>query len=230
MDAGTVDAPNPAFPTAPEHSDPASGPIPACGGQKNFYFQIREISLHFPNHVIRSFCSPITPLIRYVSSPYDSRHIANIIIDTANERGHGVSIMRLLKLAYMAHGWSLALYSKPLVNEYVQAWRYGPVIPSIYFSFRPRGIYDLPRIELPYEPDVDDNVSVLISRVQITYENKSDALLSKLTHKKGGPWHMCYEPGKYGIVIPNELIEDHFSEKVKRYEDREEGRSEHAIA
>jgi len=117
-----------------------------------------------------------------VPLPYDSRHVANNIIDAANEKGSEVSITRLLKLAYMAHGWTLALLEKPLVNDYVQAWKYGPVIPPIYFSFRPHGVYNLPRVELPCEPDMDDDVHLLIERVHITYENLNDSQLSRLTH------------------------------------------------
>lgn len=159
-----------------------------------------------------------------MSNPYDSRHVANVIIDTANEMGREVSIMRLLKLAYMAHGWNLALHKEPLVNDYVQAWRYGPVIPSIYFSFRPHGIYNLPRIELPHEPETEDYVHILIRRVHITYENMNDARLSRLTHIEGGPWHTCYKPGIHGIIIPNELIEEHFSGKIRRFRNRERRR------
>ena len=65
--------------------------------------------------------------------PYDSRHVANNIIDAANEKGSEVSITRLLKLAYMAHGWTLALLEKPLVNDYVQAWKYGSCHSSDIF-------------------------------------------------------------------------------------------------
>ena len=42
--------------------------------------------------------------------PYDSRQIANSLIKISNERGVPMSIMRVLKLAYMAHGWALAIF------------------------------------------------------------------------------------------------------------------------
>ena len=58
--------------------------------------------------------------------PYDSRQVANSLIAIANRHDQSMSIMRLLKLAYMAHGWALAIIDEPLVNDYVQAWRYGP--------------------------------------------------------------------------------------------------------
>ena len=103
-----------------------------------------------------------------------------------------------------------------LVNDYVQAWRYGPVIPSIYYSFRPHGVYGLNPIPLVQESDIDDETDNLIAVVYALYEDLSANQLSALTHIKGGPWHTKYEPGKRGIIIPNEMIAEHFRNKLER--------------
>ena len=148
--------------------------------------------------------------------PYDSRQIANRLIRIARQSGESMSIMRVLKLAYMAHGWTLATIEGPLVNEYVQAWRYGPVIPSIYYAFRPRGVYDLDPYPLIQEGELDSEVDDLMVSVFGMYRRLSATQLSALTHIKGGPWHTTYRPGKRGLVIPNELIEEHFKDKLER--------------
>lgn len=127
-----------------------------------------------------------------------------------------MSIMRVLKLSYMAHGWALAIFDEPLVNDYVQAWRYGPVIPSIYYSFRPHGVYNLQPIPLVREIDIDDDTDDLIAIVYALYEDLSANQLSALTHIKGGPWHTKYERGKRRIIIPNEMIAEHFKNKLER--------------
>ncbi|QLH42366.1 MAG: DUF4065 domain-containing protein [Coxiellaceae bacterium] len=44
--------------------------------------------------------------------------------------------MKLAKLIYVAHGWSLALNDVPLIDEAVQAWKFGPVIESVYHEFK----------------------------------------------------------------------------------------------
>jgi hypothetical protein len=58
--------------------------------------------------------------------------IANEFISLAKERGEPLSNMKLQKLVFIAHGWSLAILNKPLFYEDVCAWRYGPVVPKLY--------------------------------------------------------------------------------------------------
>ncbi len=147
---------------------------------------------------------------------YDSRQIANHLISIAGEHDDSMSIMRLLKLAYMAHGWVLAIFDEPLVNDYVQAWKYGPVIPTIYYAFRPLGVYNLPKVPILKEPEINDEIYGLMDAVYGLYEGLSDGQLTQLTHLRGGPWHQMYKPGELGIVIPNELISEHFKSKHER--------------
>ena len=52
---------------------------------------------------------------RSMVSPYDSRQVANHLINLSNQRGGPMSIMRLLKVTYMTQGWTLAVLERPLV-------------------------------------------------------------------------------------------------------------------
>ncbi len=148
--------------------------------------------------------------------PYDSVAVANFVIRLARDQGRSLSIMRVLKVAYMAHGWTLAVRDQPLVDEFVQAWKFGPVIPSIYYTFRPYGAYDLDVIKIVRNEEVDTETGTFLEHVYRMYEGVSDWELSRLTHVPGGPWAMCYRRGGRGIIIPNEMIKGHFSDKLKR--------------
>ncbi|RYE90398.1 MAG: DUF4065 domain-containing protein [Cytophagaceae bacterium] len=73
------------------------------------------------------------------NGPYDAVAIANYFIQKSLDTGVEVTPMKLLKLVYISHGWSLALLNEPLINEAVEAWTYGPVIPSLYQELKEYG-------------------------------------------------------------------------------------------
>lgn len=70
---------------------------------------------------------------------YDSRTIANHFIALAEIEGRTITPMTIQKLVYLAHGWSLGLFDEPLIDDTVEAWEYGPVIPSLYNAFKKYG-------------------------------------------------------------------------------------------
>ena len=68
---------------------------------------------------------------------YSAKAIANYFLELAAKHGEKVTPLKIQKLVYIAHGWHLALYEKPLVyDEFAEAWEYGPVFPSIYHEFK----------------------------------------------------------------------------------------------
>src|ERR1700712_2499331 len=63
--------------------------------------------------------------------------ISNYFINKANSTGEILTPMKLLKLSYLAHGWYLGLNDgNALMPEYAQAWKYGPVIQTVYDGFK----------------------------------------------------------------------------------------------
>ena len=41
------------------------------------------------------------------------------------------TVMHILKLTYLAHGWMLGFHKRPLIKEPIEALIYGPVIPIL---------------------------------------------------------------------------------------------------
>ncbi|MCZ5581375.1 DUF4065 domain-containing protein [Escherichia coli] len=70
---------------------------------------------------------------------YSPVQIANKFITLGNQHHNPLTHMQLQKLTYIAHGYYLALTGKPLLNECVSAWKYGPVIPGMYDAFKDYG-------------------------------------------------------------------------------------------
>lgn len=138
--------------------------------------------------------------------------VANHFLDLAKDKGDTLTPMQVLKLVYIAHGWMLGLYGRPLISDEIQAWQYGPVIPRLYNIMRRfRGS----PVEGPLRASEVDEIGKreldLINQVYEMYGNLSGPALSRLTHAKDTPWHMTYEDGVFGIRIPDDIIEDHYA-------------------
>jgi len=122
--------------------------------------------------------------------------------------------MQLQKLVYIAHGWSLAIVGEPLVRDEVQAWQWGPVIPSLYKALSKYGsgvVSDaIPTRDTPVPADSKD--SALIERVWVSYGKMTGPQLSAITHTNGTPWNKIRKEtgGKPYETIPDHLIAEHY--------------------
>lgn len=147
---------------------------------------------------------------------YDSRVVANRFLELAQERNDTLTPMQVLKLVFIAHGWTLGLLGRPLIRDEVEAWQYGPVIPALYravsrFRSQPvEGPLPAPNQALP----IDERG--IVDQVYDIYGQRSGPALSRLTHLPNSPWSLTYKPGSFGLVISNDLIEDHYARLAQR--------------
>lgn len=161
--------------------------------------------------------TPITPL-----------SVANYFIQKSIDEGKLITSMKLVKLVYIAHGWHLGLFKKPLLPESAQAWTYGPVIPTIYHKFKHYGNTSITELEsgplhdnkfsIGYPTVNDDNLKLFLNQIWESYKGFSAIELSSMTHKEGTPWFITWHNngGKSNstIPIPNDLIESHYQSKA----------------
>ncbi|MFV2053612.1 Panacea domain-containing protein [Aliiroseovarius sp. YM-037] len=140
-----------------------------------------------------------------------SKTVANEFVRLARDAGESLTPMQVLKLVYIAHGWMLALYNRPLIRDEVQAWQYGPVIPILYNQVRNFRSGPVTGISPAHGEALDSNEADLVRQVYDQYGHLSGPALSRMTHAKDTPWELTYEPNSFGLTIPNDLIEDHYS-------------------
>jgi len=143
---------------------------------------------------------------------YSSLYIANKFIDIAKEKGKYLTPMQLIKLVYIAHGWSMALNDKELLAEDVIAWKYGPVIPELYRevkSYRASNITN--KIKVSDELEIKTEDIDLIKEVYEKYGKFDGLQLSAITHKKGSPWSKTWEKTP-GEVIPDTDIGNYYKQ------------------
>jgi uncharacterized phage-associated protein len=162
---------------------------------------------------------------------YSAKAIANLLIDLARDQGNSLDQMQLQKLVYFSHGWHLAITGKPLINEEIEAWKYGPVIRSLYEEFRNCGRAPIEdhatsieidtknltyAIVTPLIEESDQDTIDLVGRVLAAYGKLSGAQLSNLTHQLGTPWDEVYSRGS-NEKISNEAIKKHFISLAKKH-------------
>ena len=167
---------------------------------------------------------------------YSALAIANYFL--SNYMDTGISPLKLQKLTYLAHGWHLALFNKPLVSdEYSEAWRHGPIFPSVYHEFKYRR--NSPIMKLGKEPEFDEKYKFnkdgtfvmktpeiekddektkeLLDRVWEIYGDWTGSQLSVLCHKPGTPWEKTWKKNKKlkNGNIPNDIIRKYYMKKFK---------------
>lgn len=165
--------------------------------------------------------------------PYSAKAVANEFLHLAKDEGCKVTPMQLLKLVYFAHGWYLALANDSLIDERVQAWKYGPVIPSVYHEFKlfgnepitsfatewetvaTRGKIGFKRDE-PRIPECDKVPRDLIRRVWEVYKKYTAIQLSRMTHEPGTPWAETKNREVKGTTIDDERIKDYFAQLARQ--------------
>lgn len=152
-----------------------------------------------------------------------SEVVANYYIQKSFDTGVPLSIMKLLKLVYIAHGWHRGYFSENLINDSVEAWKYGPVIPDLYRKLKHFGrrtidspIDGYPPIQACQLPS--QFTIALLDRVWDQYSQKDGIQLSALTHQKGTPWEQVWNDrggSEYmGAIVPNDLIDQHYKQKI----------------
>jgi uncharacterized phage-associated protein len=166
--------------------------------------------------------------------PTSASQIANFMLDKAAKDGIRVSPMKLLKLVYIGYGWSLAVLNRKLFDEPILAWAHGPVIRSLYDEFKHYGKSPIQEHAIDYDLDTqrfcqpriaesDTEAQIVLGKVWDIYKNFGAWSLREKTHESGTPWSAVYQEGERDIVIPDDLIKEHYKTKIRQYIDDARG-------
>lgn len=145
---------------------------------------------------------------------YDVLTVADAILKIAKAQGKSLTPMQLVKLTYIAHGWSLGLRNKDLFQNKIEAWQYGPVIPDLYHATKTYGRTPIPldAIGEASQINVSDDDKQFLEEVFSKYGHLDGIALSYITHRAGTPWKEVYRPDVTHIEIPDDLIARHYRE------------------
>ena len=144
---------------------------------------------------------------------YKALDIANKILARAtnNEYEDLISNMKLQKLLYYQQGFHLAYFGTPLFDEEIEAWMYGPVVPSVYTHFRENGNkgieYNNEVVEL-----TGNKEEALFNEVYKIYGGYSALGLMEMTHSES-PWKSTNVGN--GNIISKDKLRGFFKKRLK---------------
>ncbi len=158
-------------------------------------------------------------------------HIANYFLWRSKKEGvKDMTPIKLIKLIYFAYAWHLAIFKKTAFCEKIEAWKYGPVIPSIYYEFKKygKGVIkqfatqdDLETGKVSY-PVIDDstdkNIVNVVDAIWRYYKDYDGWYLSSITHETNSPWNFAYAQGE-NTNMDNDKIIERAKEAILKYRD-----------
>lgn len=124
----------------------------------------------------------------------------------------GLTNLKLQKLLYFAQAASLSLKDKPLFNDRIEAWKFGPVVPTVYQALKSFGNEPV-KMTGPAQ-DVSSEVAVLLEDVWGVYGKFSAHELVNITHNHL-PWKEVYDSGSADNEIKTENMRRYYADYYK---------------
>ena len=132
----------------------------------------------------------------------------------------------MLKLVYLTYGWVRAVLDIRLFDEAIQAWKLGPVVPSLYHEFKRFGSDPINEYSVymdsdggtsqPFINSHDVAVPVMEKAWDVYKPYTAYALVSK-THEPDSPWAKSYTSEMDNNAIEDEEIKEYFIKKISEY-------------
>jgi len=142
---------------------------------------------------------------------YTPSQIADWFLCSADlDAGAGITHLKLQKLVYYAQVWSLAFFDRPLFEEDIEAWAFGPVVRSLFRRFKGSGWQNLKK---PAKcPTFDTQTEELLKEINRVYGCFDAKYLERLTHQEE-PW----KKARVGLA-PEEASENIITkEEMKKF-------------
>lgn len=136
-----------------------------------------------------------------------AKEIANYIVSyfstiATNPIEGDLTNLKLQKLLYYCQFESLKKHNQPLFNEAIEAWDYGPVVPSVYQEYKKfgRDVLDTENPNLLLNPD---EVKLLVDEVIEDKGKYTGIALMRMTHQDNA-WQKAFKA--QDRIVTTELI------------------------
>jgi uncharacterized phage-associated protein len=156
--------------------------------------------------------------------PYSAASLANAFLSRGFQDRKDIDPMKVQKLCYLAHGFALVDLPEPVLNELFEAWKFGPVLPSLYHACKDAGGRPIRRYLMDFDHTTekfsptpfpnDPSLNAIVDYVWQNYGDKTGVELSNWTHERNSPWFQTTNGGSKILKnqdIPNEMIRQYFT-------------------
>ena len=143
--------------------------------------------------------------------------VANFFIDWAikSEEEHMTNLW-LNKLMFFAQGHHLAKYGKPLFDETIEAWDYGPVISSVYQKYKVCGRNPIPTVDDDYRlENFTRDEQLFLAAILREYGAYTASALVSMTHRTNTPWRNAYVAG-CNVEITQPAMTEYFLQPANK--------------
>jgi len=131
------------------------------------------------------------------------------------DEGDNMTNLKLQKLVYYAQGYHIAMFDKPLFSDEIQAWLHGPVVPSLYRTYKEHGSGAIP---CPSDLDISiysQQQKDFLDEIYKIYGQYSASALRAFTHNES-TWISASKNGTvFNAVITHQALKNYFSTQIE---------------
>lgn len=141
--------------------------------------------------------------------------VANKLLEIANQNGDLITNLKLQKLLYYAQAFYLVNNNgKKLFDDDIQAWQYGPVVPSVYQEYKKFNSYpiDFSKVKDRKFNFTKNQLNYLSDFANEYFRYSATELVTK-THEEQ-PWKTAVAKGFNSVIDTSEMYE-YYSKLVK---------------
>lgn len=132
--------------------------------------------------------------------------VANFLVYMMSDSCEDLTNMKLNKILYYAQGHYLRKFGTPLFRDKIEAWTHGPVVPTVYATYKAFGDQPITKFDSSKLNNLDETKKSFLLDVARVYGRYTASVLRSMTHQPKSPWNQTGE----GKEIPIETIKSYF--------------------
>lgn len=136
---------------------------------------------------------------------WSAEELAKYIVTKCTEDHFSVSNLQLQGILYFIQKEALRQTGKPMFRDEIQAWKFGPAIPAVYYRFGGFGAMPIDAVYATRRPEGLEKS--LIHKIMEEKRALAPWELYRETHRKDGAWETVFADGTgNGREIPLRLL------------------------